>query len=115
MSRRNFLDKTLIQVTTALKETLVYEELAGRPGLLQGLDPRAKLIATLTLLLAVGLAQRIEVLIVLYLLTLPLTMVSRLPLGTFVRRVWLFMPFFTAAIAVPALFITPGDPGLVLL
>lgn len=115
MSRRNFLDKTLLQIAAALKETLVYEELAGRPGLLQRLDPRAKVVAALVLLLAVGLTLRIEVLVALYLLTLPLTWLSRLPFGTFVRRVWLFMPFFTAAIAVPALFITPGEPGLVLL
>jgi cobalt/nickel transport system permease protein len=115
MARRGFLEKTAAQVTVALKETLVYEELATQPGLLQGLDPRAKVVALVLLILAVAMSTQLEALVGLYLLTLLLAWFSRMPLLPFVRRVWVFMPFFTAAIALPALFLTPGDPWITLL
>ena len=37
-------------------------------------------------------------------------MASALPLGFFVKRVWLFIPIFTGIIVIPAMFsfITPG-------
>jgi cobalt/nickel transport system permease protein len=44
----------------------------------------------------------------LYLLILGLALLSRVPLALFVKRVWVFVPFFTGVIALPALFITPG-------
>jgi len=42
---------------------------------------------------------------------------SRIPLGFFIKRVWLFVPLFSAAIVLPATLnvITPGEPILVLL
>jgi len=112
MARHNFLEKTAAQIAAALKETLADEELAARPGLLQGLDPRAKVVSTALLLLAVALAVRLEALAGFYLVTLPLAWLSRLPMRTFLRRVWLFVPLFTAVIAIPALFLTPGEPLL---
>jgi cobalt/nickel transport system permease protein len=114
-SRRNVLDKTAAQITTALRETLTDEEGAGRPGLLQKLDPRTKVVATLVLLLAAALVTRIQVLVGLYLLTWPLAWLSRLPFRRLLRRVWLVIPLFTAVVALPALFTTTGDPGLILL
>ncbi len=116
MTRRmNLLDKTAAQVTTALRETLVEEDWADQAGLLQQLDPRAKVVATLILLLAAALATRIGALAGLYLLTWPPAWLSRLPFRTLLRRTWLVIPLFTAVVALPALLTTPGDPGLVLL
>jgi len=109
MARRRFLEKTAAQIATALKETLVDEQLARRPGLLQRLDPRAKVVSTAILILSVALAVRLETLAGFYLLTLLLAGSSRLPMGPFLRRVWFFIPLFTAVIALPALFLTPGD------
>jgi cobalt/nickel transport system permease protein len=36
-------------------------------------------------------------------------------MGFYLKRVWLFMPFFTGVVALPALFITPGPPLVTLL
>lgn len=109
MAARDFLQRSLAQITFALRDTLVDEEAARRPGLLQRLDARAKVVGTLALLLAAALSRRWEPLLVLHLMVLVLAWTSHLPLGPFLRRVWLFIPAFTAVVALPALFLTPGD------
>jgi cobalt ECF transporter T component CbiQ len=60
----------------------------------------------------VSLSHSLVVIAGLYLVTLVLAWLSSVPMGFFVRRVWLFMPFFTGIIALPAFFLTPG-PALV--
>jgi len=35
---------------------------------------------------------------------------SRIPTNEFILRVWLFLPFFTNVLIIPALFLTPGQP-----
>jgi cobalt ECF transporter T component CbiQ len=87
----------------------VFAEVTARqPGLLQGLDPRLKIIAMLMLLLAVSLSHNLWIIVALYFLVLGMAYFSKVPLGFFVKRVWLFIPFFTAIIALPAFFIVPG-------
>ena len=86
------------------------ERIARQPGLLQGLDPRVKLVTTLALLITISLSRSLAVIAALYLTTLALAVASRVPLGFFVKRVWLFMPFFTGIVALPALFLVPGAP-----
>jgi len=84
------------------------EQMAREQGLLQEMDPRLKILSALAVLLAVGLSRSLVVILVLYFLALILAAFSRIPLGFFVKRVWLLIPFFTGVIALPALFITPG-------
>ncbi len=112
-----FVEKTLGAITGALEQTLFAEELARAPGFLQALDPRAKLLGALALLLAIGLTHNLFVILALYLLTLPAALASRVPLGFYLKRVWVFMPFFTGIVALPALFspFSPGAPLLTLL
>ena len=62
------------------------------PGLLQRIEPRVKLLTTFGLLVATALVRNIPVLVGLYAVTLVLAVASALPLGFFVRRVWLFIP-----------------------
>jgi cobalt/nickel transport system permease protein len=112
--RQSVIEKTLADLAQALEQSLFAEAIARRTGLLQSIDPRVKVLATLALLIAVGLSRSLIVLVGLYGVTLVLAWRSAVPVGFFVKRVWLFMPFFTGLIALPALFITPGPP-LVLL
>ena len=97
-----------MEINHTLEQSLFAEQTARRPGLLQRLDPRLKILSALLVLLAVGLSRNLLVIIVLYFLTLVLALFSKVPLAFFVKRVWLFTPFFTGVIALPALFITPG-------
>jgi len=94
-----------------VRQALLSEEIAARDGLLQRFDARAKLLGVLALLLATGLVRHIPVLLGLYALSLVLAAASRIGLGWFVRRVWLFIPLFTGVIVAPAMFsfVTPGE------
>jgi cobalt/nickel transport system permease protein len=101
---------TIANLSAALEHSLYAERLAHRPGLLQSLDPRAKLCGLLLLLFAAGLARSPAALVALYLAGLGLAWASAIPLGFFVRRVWVAVLLFSGIIALPALFITPGPP-----
>lgn len=113
----NFFEKTLAGITGALEQTLFAEELARQDGLLQSLDPRAKLIGALAVLVAISASQNLVVIAALYALTLPLAYASRVPMGFYFKRVWMFMPFFTGIVVLPALFnvFTPGAPLVTLI
>lgn len=106
------LEHTLRNITNTLERALFAEELSARPGLLQSLDPRVKLLAILALLFAVSLSRSLPVIAGIYLLALVLAVASSIPTGFFIKRVWLALPFFTGMVALPAFFITPG-PTLV--
>ena len=112
--RRGVIEKTLADLAQALEQSLFAEHIARQPGLLQALDPRVKIVSILALLIAVGLSRSVPVLVGLYGVTLALAWRSAVPMGFFIKRVWLFMPFFTGLIALPAFFVTPG-PALVAL
>jgi cobalt/nickel transport system permease protein len=107
-SRSGFIERTLTDVNHTLEQSIFADKIACQPGLLQGLDARLKVIALLLLLLAVSLSHQLGILAGLYAGALILAAVSKVPLGFFVKRVWVMIPFFTGLVALPALFITPG-------
>ncbi len=109
MSASSFLDKNLREGSAWIEHTLAAEVIATRKGLLQAVDPRVKLVSLLALLVFSLLSRNIWVIASVYGLSLLLAVASRISLIAFLRRVWLFVPIFTAAIAVPALFLTPGE------
>ncbi len=112
--RKDILETTLANLTHALEESLFAESISRRPGWLQALDPRIKILSILALLISVSLSRSLLVLLALYGLALLLAWRSSISVGFFIRRVWLFMPFFTGVIALPALFITPGPAWILL-
>jgi cobalt/nickel transport system permease protein len=106
--RSRVLEDTLHGITETLERGLFAEEISLRPGLLQGLDARVKVLVVLALLIGASLSRSLWVLVGLYLLTFGLALASAIPAETFIRRVWLALPFFTGVLILPALFITPG-------
>jgi cobalt ECF transporter T component CbiQ len=109
--RGGAIEKTLDGLAKLIRQALASEEIAARRGLLQRLDARAKLLGMIGLLIATGLVRHIPVLLGLYALTLVLAAASRIGLGWFAKRVWLFIPLFTGVIVAPAMFsfVTPGE------
>jgi cobalt/nickel transport system permease protein len=107
-SRSGFIERTLVDINNTLEQSIFAENIARQKGLLQALDPRLKVISMVMLLLAVSLSHQLAVIAALYCCALILAAVSSVPLGFFIRRVWVFIPFFTGVVALPALFITPG-------
>jgi cobalt/nickel transport system permease protein len=112
----SFVEKTLSGGAGLLRQVMFSEDVAGRPGLLQRLDPRLKAVSLLVLLVAVGLVHHISVLVGAYAFTLVLAAASKLSLGFFVKRVWLFVPIFTGIVVLPATLsiVTPGEVVLTL-
>jgi len=106
--RSHVLEDTLHGISETLERGLFAEEISLRRGLLQGLDARVKVLATLALLVGVSLSRNLWVILGLYTLAFGLALASAIPADFFIRRVWLALPFFTGALILPALFITPG-------
>jgi cobalt/nickel transport system permease protein len=108
----SFIASTVRGFTRALSKALVSEQIAAQPGLLQQLDPRARLVGMLALVLAVILCWRLDVIAALFGLAVIIAIASRVSVASLAKRVWLVAFVFTGVIALPALFITPGDPVL---
>ncbi len=112
MSRTVFLDKTLLAAANIAEQSLFSEFCANRQGLLQTLDVRIKLLTFLLILVLISFLHLPQTLWIVYGLSLLLAVLSRVPLAFFMKRVWLFVPLFSAAVVLPAVLniITPGDP-----
>jgi len=108
----NALESSLREIAARLEQGLFAEEISRRSGLLQSLDPRTRVLSCLALVLAANLARRPALIAALYFLALFVAWASAVPLGAYLRRVWLALPFFTGLAALPALFLTPGPPLL---
>ena len=106
----DFVSRSIRGALSFLKEAVFAEETALSPGLMQLLGPRAKLAGVLALLVLTMCVRSLAALGVLYLLCLLLAVLSRLRLGFFLTRTWVFIPLFSLAIAIPALFsfVSPG-------
>ncbi len=108
-SRRSHgFEHTLHGISEAFERGLFAEAISVQPGLFQSIDARVKAIATLALLVGVGMARQLWVIAAVYLVVLGLALASAIPAGFFIKRVWLALPFFTGVVILPALFLTPG-------
>ncbi len=77
---------------------------------MQVLDPRVRLLGTFLLVIAVLFVHKIAVLLALFAAAIVLALASAITLRTLALRVWLLVLAFTGVIALPALFLTPGEP-----
>jgi cobalt ECF transporter T component CbiQ len=107
---RGVVERSLATFVDALQHTFEAEELAKEDGLLQRLDPRVKLLAIAPLVLIAALARQLAVMVALFALAVALALLSKVPLGTLSKRVWIGVLAFTGLISAPALFLTPGHP-----
>lgn len=111
------MDRAIGAFSTFFDESSYAESCASKSGLLQFVDPRFKLIGVLWLIVCVILVTRVEWVLGILGVTLLLAVASKVRLGYYLKRVWLFIPLFTLVIAVPAMFnfVVPGQPLFVLL
>lgn len=112
--KNNFIQRTFLGALSFLKDSLFAEEHALKKGFLQSLDPRIKTVTFTLFIILVLLSKSINVVLGLYFLCIFLASVSKINLGFFLKRTWLFIPLFSLFIALPALFsvFTPGPPLL---
>ena len=102
--KKGFVGKTIDGIFDFIQEAFISETYAKRNGLLQSLDPRAKLISILAVIFATSTIGDLNVLIFVYLLTLLFAHLSKIDVGFFIKRVWLFIPIFAGIIALPMIF-----------
>jgi cobalt/nickel transport system permease protein len=107
----NFIERSILSALSFLKESIFADEYALRTGLLQSLDPRIKAVTFLLFITQVILTKNILILLCLYALCLLLAYLSKINLGFFLKRTWVFIPLFSLFIAIPALFsiFSPGE------
>lgn len=91
------------------KETSFMEKYNSTNGFLQKIDPRAKLISFISLILAAVISNSIISLLIFLTLIFILTFASRIPIKEFLFRSLFFITFFSILIAIPKIFITPGE------
>lgn len=105
---------TLVRLTRALGNALVSENVARKTGLLQSFDPRVRVAGLLFMVLAVTLAHRVTAILAVFAFAIGLALLSRVSLRMLATRVWLPVLLFTGVIALPALFLTPGNSAFTL-
>jgi len=105
-------EKTLEDILLYLRNIVIFEKFALKNGFLQELNVVAKLILTLILITLTLISQNIYVILIFYLISITLACISKVSLKEHLIRTWIFIPIFTAIIAIPAIFnvITPGTP-----
>ena len=110
--RLHFLDRTLKAMAGLLERFVFSETFVHKPGVLQGLDARVKLLGVLSLIVCTSLIHSLPLLYGLYGLTLILAVLSKIKASFFLKRIWLVLPFFVGVIALPATLnlFTPGKP-----
>ena len=86
------------------------EALAARPGLLQRLDPRIKLLTLVLFAVTASLVHSVWVLIALVGVTIVLAAASRVGVASFERKVWLTAGLLAFLVAAPSAMrvFTPG-------
>jgi cobalt/nickel transport system permease protein len=105
---RGPVERSLSTFVDAFRRTFDAEELAKKKGLLQKLDPRIKIAAILPLILIAALARQLRAIVAIFVFAVLIGLLSRVPLITLAKRVWLATLTFTGLISIPALFLTPG-------
>lgn len=107
-----FVDRSIAGIVDFIREAVFSDRYALKDGLLQSLDPRAKLASLILLVAACVFSRELAVVCGLYALCLCLAGLSSIGLPFFLKRTWSFVPLFAVVIALPAVFsgITPGDP-----
>lgn len=115
--RKGFVERNIAALAGTLDHAARADDTARRGGWLQTLDPRAKIIGFGLLILAAVGARSLVVVFAVLLASASLALASRVPWRTLVGQVWVGVLAFTGWIALPAVFLTPGEtlgtvPGL---
>ena len=103
-----WLEHSIAGIAHSIERAVFTEELARQPGWLQRIDPRAKVLMFLIVVIAASASTSLGVLVALYVVILAVARASRLPFNFFVKRVWLGIPLFAGIVIAPSIFLAAG-------
>ncbi len=104
-----FIDKTLGSIASFMREVFDHDEYAQRRGVLQGIEPRARIVGVFFLIVAAALTARTFMIAGIISTALLIARLSGVSLGPLAKRA-LPSLIFTAMLVAPVFFsfITPG-------
>ena len=104
-------ERLLSQVAKVIRQSLDMESISRRDGVLQRLDPRFVFIFLLSLVVVSVLLRNPLSISLMILLSLILALLSKVPLGWYLKRVWLFVPLFSVVVLIPSMtnLVTRGE------
>jgi cobalt/nickel transport system permease protein len=105
----SFLERQIGSLHGVLDHALRSERLAPAPGLLQRFDARVRVIAMLVLIGLTVSAHSLGGLALLFALSVALALASRIAPTVLARGIWLNVAMFTGVLALPAIFLVPGE------
>jgi cobalt ECF transporter T component CbiQ len=103
-----YVERTIASLVAASERAAIAEQVAFSQGALQRVDPRVKVAGLFALIVVVAASRHLRVIAALFVLTAVLAMASHVRLRRLAAWVWMPVLFFTGAIALPAIFLTPG-------
>lgn len=106
--KRGFIERTIAGLLSASEYAATAEQMAASGGALQTVDPRVKVAGLFGLVFVVAASRELRVIGAIFAMAAVLAMGSRVPLARLVKWVWMPVLFFTGAIALPAVVLTPG-------
>ncbi len=108
-SRRGFFERSIGQFMEGLDRANRAESVSTSHGLLQRLSPQAKLFSLLLLVCGVVAAHSLPAIAGILAFSVGVALASQIHLSFLVRFVWLGVFGLSGLIAIPALFLTPGN------
>lgn len=110
-----FVDKTLRHVLSFIEDSMFSEGISKKRGLLQGIEPRLKIVSLLCFVVVLSLQKSIGGIVIFLLLSLVLVVSSRISLPFFLKKL-LPAAMITLCISLPVVFnlVVAGKPLIVL-
>jgi len=104
-----FFESQIGHLLGVLEHAICAERVAQESGLLQRFDPRVRLVAMLILIGLAVSTPNLASLYTLFAVAVALAVLSRIPVNILLRGIWLNVAMFAAVLALPAVFLVPGD------
>ncbi|EHP88590.1 cobalt ECF transporter T component CbiQ [Methanotorris formicicus] len=103
-------DKTIEHIIKYLNESIFFEKYTKISGFLQNVESRVKIITLVIFLIGSVLSKHITTLIIFNLIAILFAYLSNIPIITYLKRVYIFIPIFAGIIVIPVIFniVTPG-------
>jgi len=106
----SYIERTIASLIAASERAAIAEQVAFSKGALQRVDARVKVAGLFALIIVVAASRRLGVIAALFVIAAILAAASNIRMRRLAGWVWLPVLFFTGAIALPAIFLTPGRP-----